>query len=171
MGTKEQVKESAAADEVLTPELEAFIRKWKNEPGNLIMVLHKVQEHFGYVPRPAAFQVADQLGIPLAKVYGVLTFYHFFKLKKPGRFRISVCMGTACYLKGAADLLQELENILGVGLDTVTPDGLFSVEAVRCLGCCGLAPVMSVNGTMHGNLKREDVAGIVAQYQAKARAE
>ncbi|NCC93409.1 MAG: NAD(P)H-dependent oxidoreductase subunit E [Opitutae bacterium] len=156
---------------MLTPELEAFIRKWKNEPGNLIMVLHKVQEHFGYVPRPAAFQVADQLGIPLAKVYGVLTFYHFFKLEKPGRFRISVCMGTACYLKGAADLLQELENILGVGLDTVTPDGLFSVEAVRCLGCCGLAPVMSVNGTMHGNLKREDVAGIVAQYQAKARAE
>lgn len=171
MGTKEQVKESAAADEVLTPELEAFIRKWKNEPGNLIMVLHKVQEHFGYVPRPAAFQVAEQLGIPLAKVYGVLTFYHFFKLTKPGRFQISVCMGTACYLKGAADLLQELENILGVGLDTVTPDGLFSVEAVRCLGCCGLAPVMSVNGTMHGNLKREDVAGIVAQYQAKARAE
>ena len=171
MGTKEQVKEPAAADEVLTPELEAFIRKWKNEPGNLIMVLHKVQEHFGYVPRPAAFQVADQLGIPLAKVYVVLTFYHFFKLEKPWRFRISVCMGTACYLKGAADLLQELENILGVGLDTVTPDGLFSVEAVRCLGCCGLAPVMSVNGTMHGNLKREDVAGIVAQYQAKARAE
>lgn len=170
MGTKEQDKEPAA-DEALTPELEAFIRKWKNEPGNLIMVLHKVQEHFGYVPRPAAFQVADQLGIPLAKVYGVLTFYHFFKLKKPGRFQISVCMGTACYLKGAADLLQELENILGVGLNTVTPDGLFSVEAVRCLGCCGLAPVMSVNGTMHGNLKREDVAGIVAQYQAKARAE
>ncbi|HOO19833.1 MAG TPA: NAD(P)H-dependent oxidoreductase subunit E [Kiritimatiellia bacterium] len=170
MGTKEQDKEPAA-DEALTPELEAFIRKWKNEPGNLIMVLHKVQEHFGYVPRPAAFQVAEQLGIPLAKVYGVLTFYHFFKLKKPGRFQISVCMGTACYLKGAADLLQELENILGVGLNTVTPDGLFSVEAVRCLGCCGLAPVMSVNGTMHGNLKREDVAGIVAQYQAKARAE
>ena len=170
MGTKEQEKEPAA-DETLTPELEAFIRKWKNEPGNLIMVLHKVQEHFGYVPRPAAFQVAEQLGIPLAKVYGVLTFYHFFKLTKPGRFQISVCMGTACYLKGAADLLQELENILGVGLNTVTPDGLFSVEAVRCLGCCGLAPVMSVNGTMHGNLKREDVAGIVAQYQAKARAE
>ena len=170
MGTKEQEQEPAV-DETLTPELEAFIRKWKNEPGNLIMVLHKVQEHFGYVPRPAAFQVAEQLGIPLAKVYGVLTFYHFFKLTKPGRFQISVCMGTACYLKGAADLLQELENILGVGLNTVTPDGLFSVEAVRCLGCCGLAPVMSVNGTMHGNLKREDVAGIVAQYQAKARAE
>jgi NADH-quinone oxidoreductase subunit E len=132
------------------------------------MVLHRVQEHFGYVPRSVAFQVADLLKIPLAQVYGVLTFYHFFKLKKPGKNRISVCMGTACYLKGGNDLIQELENILGVGLNVVTPDGQFSVEAVRCLGCCGLAPVMSVNGTMHGNLKKEDVAGIVAQYQAPA---
>ena len=115
MARKEQVVEPVA-DNKLTPELEAFIRKWKNVPGNLIMVLHKVQEHFGYVPRPVAFQVAEQLGIPLAKVYGVLTFYHFFKLKAPGRYRISVCMGTACYLKGAAGLLQELEHILGVGL-------------------------------------------------------
>lgn len=156
------------AVEKLTPELEAFIQEWKDVPGNLIMVLHRVQEHFGYVPRPVAFQVAEQLNIPPAQVYGVLTFYHFFKLKKPGKYQIAVCMGTACYLKGAGDLLQELENILGVGLNTVTPDGLFSFEAVRCLGCCGLAPVLSVNGAMHGNLKREDIAGIVAGYKAKA---
>ncbi|NLG35808.1 MAG: NAD(P)H-dependent oxidoreductase subunit E [Lentisphaerae bacterium] len=169
MHSKEQTDIGQPAEK-LTPELEAFIRKWKDTPGNLIMVLHRVQEHFGYVPRSVAFQVADQLHIPLAQVYGVLTFYHFFKLKKPGRFRISVCMGTACYLKGGKELIQELENILGVGLNTVTPDGLFSVEAVRCLGCCGLAPVMSVNGVMHGNLKREDVAGIVAQYKAQAGA-
>jgi len=155
----------------LSPELEGFIRKWKDTPGNLIMVLHRVQEEYGYVPRAVAFQVADRLGIPLAQVYGVLTFYHFFKLKQPGKYQISVCTGTACYLKGGYDLIQELENILGVGVNTVTPDGLFSVEAVRCLGCCGLAPVMSVNGTMHGNLKREDVAGIVAQYKAQAQAE
>ncbi len=77
-------------------------------------------------------------------------------------------MGTACYLKGGDDLILELEILLGVGLNTVTPDGNFSVEAVRCLGCCGLAPVLSVNGTMHGNLKKEDIAGIVAQYKAKA---
>ncbi len=169
MSNKDQVAEMPAA-ETLTPELEAYIRKWKSVPGNLIMVLHRVQEHFGYVPRPVAFQVAEQLKIPLAQVYGVLTFYHFFKLTKPGKYQIAVCMGTACYLKGGKDLVQELENILGVGLNTVTPDGNFSVEAVRCLGCCGLAPVMSVNGTMHGNLKREDVAGIVAQYKAKAGA-
>lgn len=166
MATAEQAVDPAA--EILTPELEAYIRKWKPVPGNLIMVLHKVQEHFGYVPRPVAFQVADQLKVPLAQVYGVLTFYHYFKLAKPGKFQIAVCMGTACYLKGGADLLQELEHILGVGLNTVTPDGLFSVEAVRCLGCCGLAPVLAVNGAVHGNLKREDVAGIVAQYKAKA---
>jgi NADH-quinone oxidoreductase subunit E len=169
MSNKDQVAERPAA-ETLTPELEAYIRKWKSVPGNLIMVLHRVQQHFGYVPRPVAFQVAEQLRIPLSQVYGVLTFYHFFKLKKPGKHQFAVCMGTACYLKGGNDLIQELENILGVGLNTVTPDGNFSVEAVRCLGCCGLAPVMSVNGTMHGNLKREDVAGIVAQYKAQAGA-
>ena len=154
--------------EPLTPELEAFIQQWKKRPGNLIMVLHRVQEHFGYVPRSVAFRVADLLKIPLAQVYGVLTFYHFFQLKKPGRFKISVCMGTACYLKGGLDLIQELEDILGTGLNTVTPDGLFSTEAVRCLGCCGLAPVLAVNGTMHGNLRKEDVADIVARYKAQA---
>ena len=158
----------AEGTERLAPELEKFIQVWKKRPGNLIMVLHRVQEHYGYVPRSAAFQVADLLGVPLAQVYGVLTFYHFFKLKKPGKHRIAVCMGTACYLKGGQDLIQELEDILGVGLNVVTPDGLFSVEAVRCLGCCGLAPVLSVNGTMHGNLKKEDLAGIVAQYKARA---
>ena len=146
MGTKEQVKEPAAADEVLTPELEAFIRKWKNEPGNLIMVLHKVQEHFGYVPRPAAFQVADQLGIPLAKVYGVLTFYHFFKLKKPGRFRISVCMGTACYVKRAAEIVAALQAEFGVEAGNTTTDGKLSLNTARCLGSCGLAPVLVMDG-------------------------
>ena len=160
----------STAKEPLTPELEAFIQQWKTRPGNLIMVLHRVQEHYGYVPRSVAFQVADRLAIPLAQVYGVLTFYHFFKLKKPGKFQFSVCLGTACYLKGGDDLIRELENLLGVGLNTVTPDGNFSVEAVRCLGCCGLAPVLSVNGTMHGNLKKEDVAGILAEYKAKAGA-
>ena len=167
-GSTVSTEQRAEIQEQLTPELEKFIQHWKKQPGNLIMVLHQVQEHFGYVPRSVAFQVADLLKIPLAQVYGVLTFYHFFKLKKPGKNRIAVCMGTACYLKGGNDLIQELENILGVGLNVVTPDGQFSVEAVRCLGCCGLAPVMSVNGTMHGNLKKEDVAGIVAQYKAQA---
>ena len=161
------VTQTPDIQEKLTPALQEFIQQRKSQPGSLIMVLHRVQEEYGYVPRSVAFQVADLLGIPLAQVYGVLTFYHFFKLKKPGKYRISVCMGTACYLKGGQDLLQELENILGVWLNTVTPDGLFSVEAVRCLGCCGLTPVMSVNGAIHGNIGKEDVAGILAQYRAR----
>ncbi|HPO37978.1 MAG TPA: NAD(P)H-dependent oxidoreductase subunit E, partial [Kiritimatiellia bacterium] len=115
----------------LTPELKAFIAEWKEKPGNLIMILHRVQQHFGFVPREVAFEVADLIDVPLAKIYGVITFYNFFKLKKPGRNQIQVCMGTACYLKGGEDIIEELEGILGVGLNTVTPDGEFSVEAVR----------------------------------------
>ena len=163
--------EQDQGQEQLTPALVEFIEKWKDTPGNLVMVLHRVQQEFGYVPRPVAFQVADLLKTPLAQVYGVLTFYHFFKLKKPGRFQVQVCMGTACYLKGGKDLLSELQSILGVEEKQVTKDGLFSVEAVRCLGCCGMAPVLAVNGELHGNLRREDIPGVIAQYKAKARAE
>ena len=129
------------------------------------MILHQVQEHFGYVPREVAFEVADMLKIPLAKIYGVITFYNFFKLKKPGRNKIQVCMGTACYLKGGEDIIKELEAILGVGVNTVTPDGEFSVEAVRCLGCCGLAPVMVINGEVFGKVKTEKLKGILAKFR------
>lgn len=149
----------------LTPELKAFVAEWKSKPGNLIMVLHRVQQSFGYIPREVAFEVADLLDVPLAKIYGVVTFYNFFKLKKPGRNQIQVCMGTACYLKGGEDIIQELQGILGVGLNTVTPDGEFSVEAVRCLGCCGLAPVMVINGEVYGKVKTEDLQGIVAKIR------
>ncbi|HRR33359.1 MAG TPA: NAD(P)H-dependent oxidoreductase subunit E [Kiritimatiellia bacterium] len=149
----------------LTPELKAFIAEWKEKPGNLIMILHRVQQHFGFVPREVAFEVADLIDVPLAKIYGVITFYNFFKLKKPGRNQIQVCMGTACYLKGGDDIIAELEGILGVGLNTVTPDGEFSVEAVRCLGCCGLAPVMVINGEVFGKVKTESLQGIIAKFR------
>jgi len=157
--------EAEAAVQLLTPDLKAFIAEWKNKPGNLIMVLHRVQEHFGYIPRKVAFEVAECLGVPLARVYGVITFYNFFKLTKPGRNRIQVCMGTACYLRGGEDIILELEEMLGVGLNTVTPDGAFSIEAVRCLGCCGLAPVMVINGVVHGKVKMEDLPGILAPFK------
>lgn len=149
----------------LTPELKAFIAEWKSKPGSLVMVLHRVQQNFGYIPREVAFEVADALQIPLAKIYGVITFYNYFKLKKPGRNQIQVCMGTACYLKGGEDLIEELEGILGVGLNTVTPDGEFSVEAVRCLGCCGLAPVMVINGEVFGKVPTESLQGILAKFR------
>lgn len=152
---------------MLTPSILAFIKKWKNEPGNLIMVLHCVQEEFGFIPRQAAFEVAAELEVPLAKIYGVITFYHLFKLTKPGKNQIAVCMGTACYLKGGQDLIDECERVLGVGLNTVTEDGEFSVEAVRCIGCCGLAPVVTVNGEVFGSVTTKQMSKIIDQYEDK----
>jgi len=152
----------------LTAELISFIEEWKDQQGNLIMVLHRVQEHFGYIPREIAFEVAELLDVPVAKIYGVITFYHLFRLTKPGRNQIAVCMGTACYLKGGEDLILELERLLGVGINTVTDDGEFSVEAVRCIGCCGLAPVLTVNGEVFGNIAISELAGILKKFKGVA---
>ena len=153
------------AMEQMTPQISAFIEEWKAKPGNLIMVLHQVQQTYGYIPRNIAIEIADRLDVPLAKIYGVVTFYNFFKLQKAGKYKIQVCLGTACYIRGGDDLLKELEKVLGVGLNATTPDGLFSIEAVRCLGCCGLAPVIVVNGHVHGRLAAKDVAGLVETYR------
>lgn len=149
----------------MTPELRAFIEEWKDKPGNLIMVLHKVQQTYGYIPRAIAIETSELLKVPLAKIYGVVTFYNFFKLQKAGKYIVQVCLGTACYLRGGDDLIKEFERQLGVGVNATTPDGLFSVEAVRCLGCCGLAPVAVVNGEVHGKLETKDVAGIIEKYR------
>ncbi len=154
-----------AKESPLSSELMEYVNEWRNRPGNLIMILHRAQEIYGYVPREVALELAAVLEVPLAKIYGVLTFYHYFKLQQPGRNRISVCMGTACYLKGGEDLLQELENLLGTGVNTVTEDGEFSVEAVRCLGCCGLAPVMTVNEEVYGKLTKNRLAEILAAHR------
>ena len=151
--------------ETMTPELKAFIEEWKDKPGNLIMVLHQVQQTYGYIPRSIAIEVSSLLDVPLAKIYGVVTFYNFFKLQKAGKYIIQVCLGTACYLRGGDDLIKEFERQLGVGVNATTPDGLFSVEAVRCLGCCGLAPVVVVNGEVYGKLGKGDVAGIIEKYR------
>ena len=156
--------DTAEEKKLLTPGIEAFIEKWQDKPGNLIMVLHRVQEEFGFIPRKAAFEVAAALDVPVAKIYGVITFYHFFKLTKPGKNQIAVCMGTACYLKGGQDLIEECERILGVGLNTVTEDGEFSVEAVRCIGCCGLAPVLTVNGEVFGRVTIKQMKKIIEQF-------
>ena len=151
--------------EQMTAELKSFIGEWKEKPGNLIMVLHKVQQTYGYIPRNIAIEISSMLDVPLAKIYGVVTFYNFFKLQKAGKYIAQVCLGTACYLRGGDDLIKEFEKQLGVGVNATTPDGLFSVEAVRCLGCCGLAPVVVVNGEVYGKLKKEDVAGIIEKYR------
>lgn len=145
-----------------------FIETWRDRPGNLIMILHKVQEEYGYVPRDVALELAHVLDVPLAKIYGVVTFYHFFKLEKPGRNTVSVCMGTACYLKGGNDLIDELESLLGIGVNQVTDDGEFSIEAVRCVGCCGLAPVVVVNDEVYGKVEKTALPEILAKHRGES---
>lgn len=148
-------------------ELYDFIDNWKEKPGNLIMILHRVQEEQGYISREAAAEVAELTNIPLARVYGVVSFYHFFKTQKPGKNKISVCLGTACYLKGGQDILDEARKILGMSPEDISSsDGQFSVEPVRCIGCCGLAPVMTVNGEVYGKLAKNQVKGILDKYRS-----
>ncbi|HNY17703.1 MAG TPA: NAD(P)H-dependent oxidoreductase subunit E [Treponemataceae bacterium] len=148
-------------------ELNSFIDEWKMKPGNLIMILHRVQEEQGFISREAATEVANRTGNPLARVYGTMSFYSFFKTVKPGKNRVSVCLGTACYLKGGQDLFDEARSLLGLsGTDVTTADGEFSVEPVRCIGCCGLAPVCTVNGEVYGKLTRDQMDGIIAKYKS-----
>ncbi len=153
-------------DAGFSKELEAFIDEWNTKPGNLIMVLHKVQEEQGFISKEAAQAVAERTGSHLARVYGVMSFYHFFKTKKPGKNRISVCLGTACYLKGGQDLIDEARDLLGLDPeDAATEDGLFSVEPVRCIGCCGLAPVLTVNGDVYGKLAKGQMSEVLDKYK------
>ena len=151
-------------DIVFSDGLNAFIEEWKKKPGNLIMILHKIQEEFGYVPRAAAEVVAKRVGTPLATIYGVLSFYHFFKLTKPGKHNIQVCMGTACYLKNSEMLIEEIGHLLGLPLNEITEDGKFSLEAVRCVGCCGLAHVMTIGGVVFGKVTKDQIPGIIAKF-------
>ena len=155
-----------AGDYTFPQELLSFIDEWKVKPGSIIMILHKTQETYGYISRPAAEKLSLLTGIPLARIYGVITFYHFFKTTKPGKNKISVCLGTACYLKGAQDLLDECRKILGLAPDGVTEDGLFSVDPVRCIGCCGLAPVLTVGTDTYGKLfDKGMIPDIFAKYR------
>jgi NADH-quinone oxidoreductase subunit E len=163
-----EVSMTSVAKANFSKDLEKFIDQWKTKPGNIIMILHKVQEEKGYISAASAEEVAARTGVPLAKVYGIMTFYHLFKTKQPGKNQISVCLGTACYLKGGHDLYEAARAILGLtGEETVTGDGEFSVEPVRCIGCCGLSPVLTINGNVHGRLTKGDVAGLIQRYRAK----
>ena len=148
-------------------ELTGFIDEWKEKPGSLIMMLHRIQEEFAYIPREAAEKLSLLVGLPLAKIYGVVTFYHYFKTTKPGKNRIAICLGTACYLKGAQDLIDEARSILNIKGEEVTDDGQFSIDEVRCLGCCGLAPVLMIGSEVFGKVTKDQMPEIIAKYRDK----
>ncbi|MCX7926705.1 MAG: NAD(P)H-dependent oxidoreductase subunit E [Candidatus Omnitrophica bacterium] len=149
---------------LLTDEVKQLVERWKDKEGNLIMILHEIQNHHGYVPRQVALDVSALLDIPLARIYEVLTFYNYFKLSAPGKHRISVCMGTACYLKGAPELIKEIKNILHIEEGQTTKDGNFQLNVVRCLGCCGLAPVMMIDDKVYGKVRKQDIMDILSSY-------
>ena len=151
----DEVKQTPAID------LAAITEKWKGKDGSLIMILHSIQDTLGYVPREISLELSKLINVPLARIYEVLTFYHFFKLTPPAKYQISVCKGTACYLKGAPDLIKEIQNITGVHEGETSHEGLFSLTALRCVGCCALAPVMLVNGKVHANVKPADIKAIL----------
>jgi len=129
------------------------------------MMLHKIQGEFGFIPRQAAEKLSRMISLPLAKIYGVITFYHLFKTTKPGKHRMAICMGTACYLKGGKELVEEARSILGIAGNEVSDDGLFSIDEVRCLGCCGLAPVLQIGDEVYGKVNKDQLPDIIAKYR------
>lgn len=153
-GTKEQ------EEALLT-----VIRGMKDEKGALMPILQKAQEIYGYLPIEAQKIISDETGISLEKIYGVVTFYSQFTLSPKGRYQISVCLGTACYVKGSGDIYNKLMEKLGIVGGECTPDGKFSLDACRCIGACGLAPVMTINDEVYGRLKVDDIDDILAKYE------
>ncbi len=147
-----------------TAELKAFIADHKDIDGPLMPIMQKAQELFGYLSLDTQKIIADALDIPVSEVYGVATFYAQFSLQPKGENIISVCTGTACYVKGAQAVLDEVVNILGVEPGQTSADGKFTIQDTRCLGCCGLAPVMTVNQDVYGRLTAGDVKGILEKY-------
>ena len=148
-----------------TPEQEArlqeVIKEHKGQPGATMPVLQAAQDIFGYLPEEVQIMIAEGLDIPLSDVYGVASFYAQFSLNPKGRYQISVCLGTACYVKGAGDILNAVQQKLGIAPGGITPDGKFSLDACRCIGACGLAPVMMINDDVYGRLTPGQVAGIL----------
>ena len=152
-----------------TPEQEAQLREaiaaHKGQPGATMPVLQAAQEIFGYLPEEVQIIIAEGLDIPLSEVYGVVSFYTQFSLNPKGRYQISICLGTACYVKGAGAILDAVQKKLGIAPGGITPDGKFSLDACRCIGACGLAPVMMINDDVYGRLTPDQVAGILDRYE------
>ncbi|MBQ5957623.1 MAG: NAD(P)H-dependent oxidoreductase subunit E [Bacteroidales bacterium] len=140
-------------------------KSFGNKPGEVINVLHKVQGEFGYLPAEVQELVAKELGIPVSRVYGIVSFYSFFTMTPKGEHPISVCLGTACYVRGAEKVLDELKRQLGIGVGEVTPDGKFSLNCLRCVGACGLAPVIEVGEKVYGRMTPDRVKDVLAEYK------
>ncbi|HOM02189.1 MAG TPA: NADH-quinone oxidoreductase subunit NuoE [Acetivibrio sp.] len=145
--------------------LQEIIEKYKNTRGALVPVLHEAQEVYGYLPLEVQKKIAEGLNVPLSEVYGVVTFYTQFSLNPKGKYKIQICMGTACYVKGSGAILEKFKEKLEIDVGGCTSDGKFSLEACRCIGACGLAPVIMINDDVYGRLVPDDVEGILEKYK------
>ena len=146
-------------------ELRDVCAKFNHDKGELINVLHAAQGIFGYLPAEVQELVAEELNVSPAHVYGVVTFYSFFTMTPKGKYPVSICMGTACYVRGAEKVLDEFKRLLDLKVGETTPDGDFSISCLRCVGACGLAPVVTVGEKVYGRVAPEDVKGIIAEYK------
>ncbi len=144
--------------------IKSICARYNNKGSELINVLHEVQHHLGYLPEEVQYVIARELKISVAKVYGVVTFYSFFTMQPKGKYEVSICMGTACYVRGGELLVEEFKRRLKVDIGQTTDDGLFSLTAVRCVGACGLAPVISVGDKIYGNVTTQQVRRIIDEY-------
>lgn len=145
--------------------VEEIIAEYKNENTPLMMILSQVQKEYGYIPFEVQQIISERLGIPVSEIYGVVTFYSFFSLKPKGKFVIGVCLGTACYVKGAQQICDKFSELLGIKPGETTEDGLFTIDALRCIGACGIAPAVSINGKVYPKMSVNQVQQVINEYR------
>ncbi|HHW01628.1 MAG TPA: NADH-quinone oxidoreductase subunit NuoE [Thermoanaerobacterales bacterium] len=149
--------------------VEQQVDKHGKKKGELIQILRDVQEHFGFIPRKVQVRLSELLDVTLSEIYSIVTFYAFFSLKPKGKYQISCCKGTACYVRGAEKIIEKISQYLKIQPGDTTDDGLFSLDVIRCLGACGLGPVMMINDDVYARLKPEDITGIISRYEPPFR--
>lgn len=150
-------------------QIKEIVERYKDEETPLMMILEAIQSEYGYIPLEVQELVSELTGIPVAEIYGVVTFYSFFSLKPKGKYVIGVCLGTACYVKGSQSVMDKFSDLLGIKPGETTDDGLFTLDALRCIGACGIAPAISVNGKVYPKMDQGKVAGIIKEYRELAQ--
>ena len=159
--------EETCVDKKVKDETREIISKYPKERDRLIAILNEIQEKYGYIPKQAQMVISEELSIPMAEIYGVITFYSRFTLTPKGKYNISVCLGTACFVKGSQSILDRAKEKLKIDSGEVTPDGKFSIDEVRCVGACGLAPVFMVNDEVYGNATVKMLDEVIDKYQGE----
>ena len=160
----------AHLSEAAVKQITEICNRYADEKTPLMMILSDVQREYGYIPLEVQELVSEKTGIPVAEIYGVVTFYSFFSLKPKGKYVIGCCLGTACYVKGAQQVIDKFSEILGIKAGETTADGLFTIDALRCIGACGIAPAVSINGKVYPKVSVNAVADIINEYKAKENA-